>query len=111
MRRPPRTIRETVAGRPIEVPVYGDEETTREIVERVNERLKEIEDTSGGRVDTHLFALRAAISFAAELQEAEDQLARQEREVLGAASDVLKALRAAVDAARTEPDPEPGPTR
>jgi len=54
-----------VSGQHISVPVYGTDEVTLQAVEAVNKRLKEIEEEST-RIDTHGFALQAAVYFAAQ---------------------------------------------
>jgi len=65
----PRQIKLTVGHRPIELPVIHNEETTLEAVADVNSLLREIEDASP-IVDSLVFALHAAVSFAAELRQA-----------------------------------------
>ncbi len=70
----PARVRVKLAGKTIEVPVYGDSHATQQLAARVNARIKEIEERSG-RIDTQAFALEAALAFAAELkavQEAAD---------------------------------------
>ena len=59
-----------MGGTRVRVPVFVNRETTIEIARRVNARLAEIEKDSD-RVDTYHFALRAALSFAAELDGAQ----------------------------------------
>lgn len=64
-------IQVRIGGKTLKVPVYRDRRTTLRIVKRLNERLAEIEKESP-RIDTQAFALEAALSFAAELDEAEE---------------------------------------
>ncbi len=60
-----------IAGKSITVPVYRDRRTTLRLVKLLDERIKEIEKASD-RIDTQAFALQAALSFAAELADAEE---------------------------------------
>lgn len=76
-----------MAGKAIEVPVYGDSQLTQKLAARVNARIKEIEQRSG-RIDTQAFALEAALAFAAELQEVEDA-ADEDRKAMFAALEGL----------------------
>lgn len=69
-----------IAGKTISVPVYDTTEHTRALVSRVNERLKEIEAESD-RIDTQAFALRTALSFAAELAAYEQDVEEGETEL------------------------------
>jgi len=72
---------EAVLGRMrMRVPVIVDEPTTLRIVEQVNARLAQVEKQSQ-RVDTLEFALLAALSFAAELEQSKHAVA-EEREQL-----------------------------
>ena len=84
------TIKVQLGRFPLEVPVLDDPQTTLELVEQVNERLKEIEN-QGGRVDTTAYALKTALSFAADLR-------RSEQERAGETKDILVALDAISDA-------------
>lgn len=52
----------------LKIPIYMDENTTRLLVQRVNQRLREIERQST-KIDSHAFALQAALSFAAEAED------------------------------------------
>ena len=60
-----------IAGKSITVPVYRDRRTTLRLVKLLDERIKEIEKASD-RIDTQAFALQAALSFVAELADAEE---------------------------------------
>ena len=61
---------EVVVGRMrLKAPVWVDAETTQRVVNVVNARLDEIEKRSD-RVDSHAFALIAAMSFAFEFEQA-----------------------------------------
>jgi cell division protein ZapA (FtsZ GTPase activity inhibitor) len=64
----PARVKVKLAGKTIEVPVYGDSQLTQKLAARVNQRIKEIEERSD-RIDTQAFALEAALAFAAELEE------------------------------------------
>ena len=61
-----------IAGKTITVPIYHDRRTTLRLAKRLDERIQEIEKASE-RIDTQAFALEAAISFAAELADAEQE--------------------------------------
>jgi len=85
-----------VGGKRILVPVYGDRRTTLLLVKRLNERLEEIEKTHD-RIDTQAFALEAALSFAADLADAEaeheDETAEVFRDLDGLAQSVDALVR------------------
>jgi cell division protein ZapA (FtsZ GTPase activity inhibitor) len=68
----------------MKVPIIVDEACTLRAVEQVNARLDEIEKQSN-RVDSLEFALLAALSFAAEIEESRQSL-ELERERLAASS-------------------------
>lgn len=61
-------------------PVVVDEATTQRIAGLVNVRLEEIEKNSD-RVDSYAFALLAAMSFAAELEEARIALEEERQRI------------------------------
>ncbi len=67
-----RRIKVRIAGKNISVPVYRDRRTTLQLAKRLDERIQEIEKASD-RIDTQAFALEAAIAFAAELADAEQE--------------------------------------
>ena len=67
------TMRVKIGNTPLDVPIHRDEETTLAIVERVNQRLKAIEDQARV-IDTQQFALLAAYAFAIETTEAENEV-------------------------------------
>jgi cell division protein ZapA (FtsZ GTPase activity inhibitor) len=68
----PARVKVKLAGKTIEVPVYGDSQLTQRLAARVNARIKEIEERAG-RIDTQAFALEAALAFAAELQQLQNE--------------------------------------
>ncbi len=86
------TIQRKVAGVTLPVPIYQDEKTTSELIEMVNERVRDIEAQST-RIDTHAFALLAALSFAADLHETRQQREREGRELLKALRKIAESLR------------------
>jgi len=99
-----------LAKMPLKMPVIDDAETTRRIAEIVNERLEQIEKESNS-VDTHRFALEAAMYFAAELEKAkqtyedyvEQAKAREQeetRDVLLALTKITESLRGIVEDAQ-----------
>lgn len=91
-----KTIQVQLAGATLTVPIYENEQTTREIVDQVNARLKEIEAHSP-RVDTQAFALQAAASFAAELAQARKENASDTREILLTLNRIHEDLRSVLD--------------
>ncbi len=60
------TMRVEIANVKLDVPIFGDPETTLEIAKKVSDRILDIEKRSN-RIDTQAFALQAAMEFAAEL--------------------------------------------
>jgi len=78
----------------VEVPIHRDEETTLWLVERVNQRLREIEQQSPV-IDSQRFALLAAYAFAQEALELEDEVAEMAaafEELDGELSEILGEL-------------------
>jgi cell division protein ZapA (FtsZ GTPase activity inhibitor) len=74
-----RPLVDVVLGRMrLKVPMIVDQETTLRIAQKVNARLEEVEKQSD-RVDSHAFALIAAMSFAAELEEVQKTLAAERK--------------------------------
>lgn len=65
----------------ITVPVYESPERTQAIADRVNARLNEIEAEST-KIDTHAFALEAAVLFAIEHERAKDEAAKDAKQLL-----------------------------
>lgn len=64
-----KLIEVTVGRVRLKVPVMHDKNTTLRMARAVNARLEEIEKRSPS-IDSHAFALEAAMSFAAELEQA-----------------------------------------
>ena len=100
-----------LAHMPLKIPVIGDPETTRHIAQIVNERLELIEKESN-YIDTHRYALEAAMHFAAELEqtkqayaeyiaqaEAEEKL--ENRDILVALDKIAENLRAILENAQS----------
>jgi len=85
-----------IAGYELTVPVFEDEATTRQIAKRVSQRIREIEAQSR-RVDTHMFALRAAYSYACDLAALRNEAAEDEREFLRIADQIGRALREVIE--------------
>ncbi len=90
-----------VAGVKLTIPVYKSPEFTEAIAARVEERLQEIE-ASSRRIDSHAFALQAALEFAIECQARQDQGEEEARELAKALARAASAIRAA--AADLNPD-------
>jgi len=91
---------------PMRVPIIVDSQTTQRIAKQVNERITKIEQESN-RGDTYEFALLTALTFAAELEQAQrthheevKELVRtkehEERELLLALSKINESIRAIV---------------
>lgn len=94
-------IRVELGGKSIQVPVYKDRETTLALVRRVNERLAEIERDSD-RIDTQAFALQAAVSFAAELQAAEQDIEAEQTQIFNHLDQLAKTVDKLVREYHTE---------
>jgi cell division protein ZapA (FtsZ GTPase activity inhibitor) len=75
----------------IKVPVIGDEATTLRAAEQVNARLDEIEKHSN-RVDSLEFALLAAMTFAAEVEQAKGAVAQEREQLAESSSEDTKAF-------------------
>jgi len=90
-----------VAGKTIEVPVYGDRERTLDLVRRVTARFKAIESESD-RIDTQAFALRTALSFAADLANAEAEHQAEQEDVFRRLEELGKRVDALVREYRIE---------
>ena len=80
-----------IAGKTITVPVYRDRRTTLRLAKRLDERIQEIEKASS-RIDTQAFALEAAISFAAELADAEQEREEETTQVFNDLDSLSKTL-------------------
>lgn len=87
------TIRIEIAGVSLTVPVYGDVINTKRLADDVATRIREIEGRSS-RIDTQAFALEAAVSFAADLQQSLDERAEDTRDLLRTLDQILTELRA-----------------
>ena len=99
----PNSIEVKIGRFPLNVPIVINEQTTLELVDKVNARLEQVEQEST-IIDTHAFALIAAMSFAAELQQAKtsfaEQLEQVERERTEDTREILLALDAIYDMLR-----------
>lgn len=84
-------IKVKLGGKSLEVPVYRDMRATQKLIERLNQRLKEIE-TAGGRIDTQAFALEAAYTFAAEAQRLHDDVEAERHEMVKELDRLSKAI-------------------
>ncbi len=80
----------------MKIPVIVDEATTLRVVEQVNARLEEVEKQSN-RVDSLEFALLAALSFAAEMEEARQSVAREREKLAASSNDDTKEFFAELD--------------
>ena len=101
-------LMEVVVGRVrIKVPVIQDKNTTLRVARAVDARLEAIEKRSPS-IDSHAFALEAAMSFAAELEQArldaanEESISREEqdqdnKEMLVALTKIHDGLKAVLE--------------
>lgn len=80
----------------LRAPVYHTEEATRALAADVNRRLKEIEAKSQ-RVDTQAFALLAALSFAADVEDLKEAQHEETSSVLVALDQFSETLDALLD--------------
>ena len=108
-------IEVTIGRKALEVPMAGDEATTRRIAEQVNARMDAIEEREG-RVDSYEAALRAAMAYAVELDQTRRTLTQERdahqrerdqetRELRKALATIANRLRDLVDKARSTPPP------
>ena len=95
--RPSNQTKVTIGKLPMSVPTVVDDETTLGIAEQVNERLAEIEEESD-RVDTTVFALKTAVSFASELKLARRDFAAQLRRIENDGREDTRGVLVALDA-------------
>jgi len=106
-----------IGRKPLKVPMVGDEETTRRLAEQVTARMDAIEEREG-RVDSFEAALRAALAYAAELEQTRQALGEERaghererdeetRELLKAVTQIANRLRNLVEKARNPRPPEP----
>jgi cell division protein ZapA (FtsZ GTPase activity inhibitor) len=91
MKRP--TLRKKIANSTLQVPIYGNEKRTDELIQQVNERVKQIEEESD-RIDTQAFAILAALSFAAEVRELQEARAAEGENVLRNLRKLAESIRA-----------------
>jgi cell division protein ZapA (FtsZ GTPase activity inhibitor) len=88
----------TIARATVQVPVVDDEETTLALVERVNDRIAEME-AHAARIDSTAFALQAAFAFAAELHRTQRDHTAADRELTLALERIIASLKEIVDKA------------
>jgi hypothetical protein len=86
-----RLLQVKLGGRTVQVPIYQDEKTTLQLVDSVNERLREIEESST-RVDTQAFALQAAYLFAVDSAREQASFDEDDAEILRSLTRVQLAL-------------------
>lgn len=96
----PKKLRSTIANVSLDVPMYGSEAATNDAIERVNQRIREVEAASD-RIDTQAFALLAAVSLAVELNDAEETLERDAKDLMMALSELSDKLRGLLDDVET----------
>ncbi len=80
-----------MSNRTINVPILKDKDTTYHIAKLVQERLDSIEENSK-RIDTHAFAIEAAMSFAYAQLDAEDELKANTNDLMKELLNLSKAL-------------------
>ncbi len=85
-----------IANATVSVPVYEDEETTRQIARMVTDRIQAIEE-SAGRIDSQAFALRAAYEFATALHDARREQQADEQQIATALDAVATRLQHLAD--------------
>lgn len=76
----------------VSVPVHVDEEQTLRLVDRLNRKLAEIEESST-RIDSQAFAIQLAYAFAVEAEEQKAARTEDEHEVIRRLSDFHDRLR------------------
>ena len=82
-----------IAGKTVNVPVFEDVHTTRELAKHVSERIAEVEKAAD-RIDTQAFALITAMSFAHEAVTLAKEQESDTEELLRRHDDLSKRLRA-----------------
>jgi hypothetical protein len=90
------TLQVKIGKATLKVPLCVDEQTTLAIVQRISDRLQDIEEHAP-RIDTQAFALQAAYEFASEihlLRKEQDQDAHDLIKALDAISSRLQELAA-----------------
>ncbi len=100
---PKRSMRAEIARLSLSVPIYQDEKTTKRLIQQVNERFEEFEGKSS-KIDSLAFALQAALSFAADLHEAQEDQAEETKEVLVALDALAETLQTALEEPPEKPD-------
>ncbi len=90
---PPAAVQIKIGNATMRVPVCVDEETTLEIVQRVNQRLKQVEEKAT-RIDTQAFALQTAYELAADLYLSEREHERDVRDLAKALDKIATQLSA-----------------
>ncbi|GMW00121.1 MAG: hypothetical protein AMXMBFR84_12590 [Candidatus Hydrogenedentota bacterium] len=88
----------TIAGMTFEVPVYESPQRTRELARDVEARFRRIE-AAHKKVNTQMFALQTAMSYAVDLASARTDNHDQDKEMVKALSEIVTRLRTR---ARTE---------
>ena len=91
-----RTIDVTIAGARLIVPAYLGEAETRKLAAEVSRRIRDIE-TESETIDTHAFALKAALSFAADLVQSEEDQKEDSKDILLALDALSDGLRNVLD--------------
>ncbi len=81
-----------IAGKTVNVPVFEDVHTTRELAKRVSQRIAEVEMVAD-RIDTQAFALITAMSFAHESVTLAKEQESDTEELLRRLDDLSKRLR------------------
>lgn len=85
-----------IANATVSVPVYEDEETTRQIARMVTDRIQAIEE-SAERIDSQAFALRAAYDLAAALHDARREQQANEQHIAATLDAVATRLQHLAD--------------
>lgn len=80
-----------IGGSVFNVPILKDKDTTYHIAKMVQQRIKDIEKRSH-RIDTQAFAVEAAMSFAFDQLDAEDELEDNTTELMKALSNLSKEI-------------------
>lgn len=77
----PKQMDVQIANATVRVPVYKSPEETTALAARVSERVREFEAAST-RVNTQVFALQTAYTFAMELLELREEIAEREGQIV-----------------------------
>lgn len=99
----PSRLSVRIARQTIEIPILGDEETTRRIAKQIDERINDIESDIG-RVNSQANAIQAACEYAYAAMVAKDEAKRDQDELTVALERIATRIRRLADEAAAADD-------